>query len=59
MCKTKRLTLFWVRTAQVVSGVLYKANDGSEKVAKAHLTIICDGMYSNFRKRLCEPAVSD
>ncbi|KAL6762302.1 SE-domain-containing protein [Haematococcus lacustris] len=37
---------------QVVTGVAYKDKDGSERQARAHLTIVCDGMYSNLRKRL-------
>jgi squalene monooxygenase len=41
---------------QPVSGVKYKAADGSIREARAHLTIVCDGMYSNFRKPLTESA---
>ena len=38
---------------QVVTGVKYKASvDGMDKVALAHLTIVCDGMYSSFRSKL-------
>eukprot|EP00877_Chromochloris_zofingiensis_P011908 jgi/Chrzof1/6971/Cz02g06030.t1 len=37
---------------QPVSGVQYKAADGKMRTASAHLTIVCDGMYSNFRKQL-------
>ena len=43
---------------QVVAGVMYKTPDGVERVAKAYLTIVCDGMYSNLRKHLSEPNVS-
>jgi squalene monooxygenase len=39
-----------------VSGVKYKAADGSIREARAHLTVVCDGMYSNFRKPLTESA---
>lgn len=35
----------------------YKDSEGVERVSHAHLTIVCDGMYSNLRKRLCEPKV--
>eukprot|EP00882_Tetradesmus_deserticola_P008468 GHRQ01008931.1.p1 GENE.GHRQ01008931.1~~GHRQ01008931.1.p1 ORF type:complete len:269 (+),score=81.44 GHRQ01008931.1:213-1019(+) len=41
---------------QPVSGVKYKAADGSVREARAHLTVVCDGMYSNFRKPLTENA---
>jgi 2-polyprenyl-6-methoxyphenol hydroxylase-like FAD-dependent oxidoreductase len=41
---------------QPVSGVKYKAADGSVREARAHLTVVCDGMYSNFRKPLTESA---
>jgi len=47
-----------VWSMQVVSGVMYKTPDGVERVARAHLTIVCDGMYSNLRKHLSEPNVS-
>lgn len=40
-----------------MSGVGYKASDGSERVARAHLTIVCDGMYSSLRKQLSEPKI--
>lgn len=39
---------------QVVTGVQYKAADGEEIVAKAHLTVVCDGMYSAFRTKLTD-----
>lgn len=43
---------------QVVTGVRYKASsDGTEVVALAHLTIVCDGMYSIFRKKLSVPDI--
>ena len=32
-----------------MSGVQYKAGDGEVRTARAHLTIVCDGMYSQFR----------
>ncbi|WIA08305.1 hypothetical protein OEZ85_007748 [Tetradesmus obliquus] len=41
---------------QPVSGVKYKAADGSIREARAHLSVVCDGMYSNFRKPLTESA---
>lgn len=37
---------------QVVTGVCYKGSDGEDHVATAHLTIVCDGMYSSFRRKL-------
>lgn len=42
---------------QPVSGVGYKSADGQERIARAHLTIVCDGMYSNLRKQLSEPKI--
>mmetsp|Transcript_3063 Transcript_3063/g.7681 ORF Transcript_3063/g.7681 Transcript_3063/m.7681 type:complete len:513 (-) Transcript_3063:644-2182(-) len=42
---------------QVVAGVAYKTGDGVERTARAHLTIVCDGMYSSMRKRLSEPKI--
>eukprot|EP00878_Enallax_costatus_P016143 GHUV01016932.1.p1 GENE.GHUV01016932.1~~GHUV01016932.1.p1 ORF type:complete len:460 (+),score=146.21 GHUV01016932.1:221-1600(+) len=39
-----------------VSGVKYKAADGNIREARAHLTIVCDGMYSSFRKPLTQKA---
>ena len=43
---------------QVVTGVKYKASsDGQEVSALAHLTIVCDGMYSTFRKKLSKPDI--
>jgi squalene monooxygenase len=41
---------------QAVTGVLYKGSDGQDHTAHAHLTIVCDGMYSAFRRKL---AVAD
>jgi len=40
-----------------VSGVKYKAEDGTERIALAHLSIICDGMYSSLRKSLADHQV--
>ncbi len=38
---------------QAVTGVRYKsASDGKDRTALAHLTIVCDGMYSSFRSKL-------
>eukprot|EP00798_Chlamydomonas_sp_ICE-L_P022067 gene22067-29132_t len=42
---------------EAVSGVAYKSSDGTERIARADLTIVCDGMYSNMRKNLAEPKV--
>ena len=42
---------------EAVQGVLYKARDGQERVARAHLTIVCDGMYSNLRSKLSRPKI--
>ncbi|KAL4422281.1 hypothetical protein ABPG75_008478 [Micractinium tetrahymenae] len=43
---------------QVVTGVCYKGTDGQDHVATAHLTIVCDGMYSAFRRKLSVPDVN-
>ena len=41
-----------------VRGVSYKsAVDGQQRVARAHLTIVCDGMYSNLRSKLSTPQI--
>ena len=40
-----------------VSGVQYKTGDGAVRTARAHLTVVCDGMYSQFRKQLAEPTI--
>ena len=40
-----------------MQGVLYKSRDGQERSAKAHLTIVCDGMYSNLRSKLSQPKI--
>lgn len=41
---------------QVVTGVRYKsAADGQEHTALAHLTVVCDGMYSGLRTKLSVP----
>lgn len=42
---------------EAVSGVLYKAADGSERTARADLSIICDGMYSSLRNKLSTPNI--
>lgn len=42
---------------QVVTGVRYRAEDGQEVEARAHLTVACDGMYSNLRSKLAVPDV--
>ncbi|KAI8470182.1 MAG: SE-domain-containing protein [Monoraphidium minutum] len=38
-----------------VSGVQYRTADGELRTARAHLTVVCDGMYSQFRKQLADP----
>lgn len=42
---------------QVVTGVRYRGADGADTAALAHLTIVCDGMYSIFRKKLSVPDI--
>mmetsp|Transcript_26909 Transcript_26909/g.58754 ORF Transcript_26909/g.58754 Transcript_26909/m.58754 type:complete len:505 (-) Transcript_26909:910-2424(-) len=45
------------KEGEPVSGIIYKTGDGQERTARAHLTIVCDGMYSNLRKHLAEPKI--
>ncbi|OMP01392.1 Aromatic-ring hydroxylase-like protein [Corchorus olitorius] len=40
-----------------VKGVHYKTKNGEELIAKAPLTIVCDGCFSNLRRSLCNPKV--
>lgn len=41
---------------RVVTGVKYKASsDDAEVVSLAHLTVVCDGMYSSLRSKLAVP----
>ena len=43
----------WVEeTGATVGGVRYKQEDGKERTARGHLTVVCDGMYSAFRSKL-------
>ncbi|XP_015943589.1 squalene monooxygenase SE1-like [Arachis duranensis] len=41
----------------IVKGVHYKTKSGEELTAKAPLTIVCDGCFSNLRRSLCNPKV--
>ena len=41
----------------VVKGVMYKTPEGDERTAQAHLTVVCDGMYSSLRKKLSAPRI--
>ncbi|EOX92516.1 Squalene epoxidase - like 1 [Theobroma cacao] len=40
-----------------VKGVQYKTKNGQELIAKAPLTVVCDGCFSNLRRSLCNPKV--
>lgn len=40
-----------------VKGVYYKTKDGQVMTARAPLTIVCDGCFSNLRRALCKPKV--
>lgn len=41
-----------------VRGVSYRsACDGQQRVARGHLTVVCDGMYSNLRSKLSAPRI--
>ncbi|BAT86953.1 hypothetical protein VIGAN_05028600 [Vigna angularis var. angularis] len=41
----------------IIRGVNYKTRNGQELTAKAPLTIVCDGCFSNLRRSLCNPKV--
>lgn len=41
----------------IVKGVQYKTKNGQELTAYAPLTIVCDGGFSNLRRKLCKPQV--
>lgn len=41
----------------IVKGVQYKTKNGKELTAYAPLTIVCDGGFSNLRRKLCKPQV--
>ncbi|KXZ44567.1 hypothetical protein GPECTOR_65g185 [Gonium pectorale] len=49
---------------EVVTGVVYRHQPAGpdaapvERSARAHLTIVCDGMYSNLRKHLSTPKIT-
>ncbi|XP_057416902.1 squalene monooxygenase SE1-like [Lotus japonicus] len=40
-----------------IKGVHYKTKCGQELIAKAPLTIVCDGCFSNLRRSICTPKV--
>ncbi|XP_027346187.1 squalene monooxygenase-like [Abrus precatorius] len=40
-----------------ITGVHFKTKGGPEFTAKAPLTIVCDGCFSNLRRSLCNPKV--
>lgn len=41
----------------VVKGVRYRGSDGQEMEARAPLTFVCDGCFSNLRRNLCDSKV--
>lgn len=41
----------------VVKGVKYRIDGGEELEARAPLTIVCDGCFSNLRRTLCSSKV--
>ncbi|QHN78846.1 Squalene monooxygenase [Arachis hypogaea] len=43
----------------IVKRVHFKTKSGEEFTAKAPLTVICDGCFSNLRRSLCNPKVVD
>lgn len=43
----------------IVKGVQYKTKAGKELKTYAHLTIVCDGCFSNLRHSLCNPKVME
>ena len=55
----------WSEGCGPVAGVAYKhtggdaqKNDPPLRVARAHLTVVCDGMYSNLRSKLSQPTIA-
>ncbi|KAK3011988.1 hypothetical protein RJ639_011246 [Escallonia herrerae] len=40
-----------------IRGVQYKTKSGQEMTARAPLTVVCDGCFSNLRRSLCNPKV--
>ena len=59
----------WTEACGPVAGVAYKhtGGGGAKKddktdaplhVARAHLTVVCDGMYSNLRSKLSQPSIA-
>ncbi|OWM70779.1 hypothetical protein CDL15_Pgr014452 [Punica granatum] len=40
-----------------IRGVQYKTKDGEVLTARAPLTVVCDGCFSNLRRSLCNPKV--
>uniref|UniRef100_A0A061QZC0 Squalene monooxygenase n=1 Tax=Tetraselmis sp. GSL018 TaxID=582737 RepID=A0A061QZC0_9CHLO len=42
---------------KAVSGVCYRTSDGEQRVARGCLTVVCDGMYSNLRKKFMKPDI--
>lgn len=45
----------WV-DGETARGVLFRAADGEEDIAKAPLTVVADGMFSNLRRKLVTDA---
>mmetsp|Transcript_626 Transcript_626/g.1862 ORF Transcript_626/g.1862 Transcript_626/m.1862 type:complete len:293 (+) Transcript_626:281-1159(+) len=49
----------WDEAAEeAVMGVSYKTPDGTERVARGALTVVCDGMYSSLRKKFMSPKIN-
>lgn len=40
-----------------VGGVSYKDSEGRQRTCSAHLTFVCDGMYSSLRRTLIQPNI--
>lgn len=40
-----------------MSGVSYKDSEGAVRKSSAHITFVCDGMYSTLRKKLIQPNI--
>lgn len=49
----------WVEGRSPVCGVVHRASPGAPPAtARAHLTVVCDGMYSNLRAKLSTPSIA-
>nr|PNR40847.1 hypothetical protein PHYPA_018250 [Physcomitrium patens] len=53
------IALGLIENEGVVTSVKYRTLDSQKLEAKAPLTFVCDGCFSNLRRKLCEPKLSE